>query len=247
MPPAAIIAGAAGSVIGGIGGAMPSTSTTVKNVQNMGMDEYHYQQLQNQQLAQMKDFTNAGPGMSDYLAGNQAQRNYGNMLGDWAQNGPSQNAINTGNTYAASQFAPQQMMLNQSFDMQRQQSQQQAAVMGRGGNDPILQYKLAQEQSRQQQLLGAQQGAFASNYTMNQPLTYAGQQANVLGALGQQAMSNRQTLLGLGNQLMTQDRNYRLAAAGATTTEGGGLGGAMKGVLAGAGAGASAYSKIASI
>jgi hypothetical protein len=73
-----------------------------------------------------------------------------------------------------------------------------------------------------------------------QRLSFAGQRADVLGALSNQAMQNRASLFGLGQSALGAEREFRLATATRTNSQsgGGGVGGAIPGALGGAGIGA---------
>lgn len=185
-----------------------------------------------------------GPGQSDVAAGTDATRQFAQMLKQYSQNGAGPNAddISQGNSLAKNIFAPQQTALSQSFTDQGVAADRQAALMGRSVNDPILQAKLRTEQMRQSAMLGAQQGSFATQYAMQQPmqrLGFAQQHAGVMSGLATQAMQNRQALAAMGEGIMNNERQFRLATATRTQNQqsGGGLGGAITGFLGGAGSG----------
>ena len=104
---------------------------------------------------------------------------------------------------------------------------------------------LAAEQ-REQALLGAEQTGYAAQFAMQLPgqrLRYAGQQADVYNALAAQAQQNRLTLLGVGQNVLNSERQFRLSTGQQWSTgnqsqvSGGGLKGALTGALGGAGAG----------
>jgi hypothetical protein len=159
-----------------------------------------------------------------------------------ATQGPDAGDIQRGNSIADNMFRSQQLALNNMFQDQSVQANRQAALMGRSMNDPILAAKLAQEQTRQQGMLDAQKGAFGMNYAMNNRMELLGQRANVLGGLASQALANRQNLAAMGEGIMNNERQFRLATATHYGTQeqssGGGLGGFLTGAIAGAGAGA---------
>jgi hypothetical protein len=168
------------------------------------------------------------------------------MLQQFSQGGymPSQQDNAQAQAFAQSQFAPQQVAQDQQFTQEKQRANQLAAQLGRPVNDPIIQARLSQERMQSQERLGAQQGAFASQFAMQQPqqrLGYTGQLAELQSGLASQAMQNRQALIGLGSQLQGQDQQFRLGAANrsSTTTGGGGMAGAISGGLAGFGSGMS--------
>jgi hypothetical protein len=142
-----------------------------------------------------------------------AAHDYAAQLGQYAQAGamPSSSDISRANDYAASQFGAQRVAMQQAFDQQLTQANRQAALSGRGVNDPILKAKLAQEQARQQALIDAQQTAFASQFAQQQPkerLQFAEGRLNVLTnkfqQQQQQAQQGFQNQMSLGQLLATQ-------------------------------------------
>lgn len=178
---------------------------------------------------------------SNINAGLDAQKDYAAMLGDFSKGGflPGTQDFSNANTFAQQAFAPQQVALQQAFQDQTINANRQAALMGRQGNDPILQAKLALEQTRQQAMLNAQQGSFATQYAQQMPamrLGYAGQRADVLGGLASQALANRQALASMGSSILGNERNwqYQTAQHYGHQESGGGLKGAIEGGLAGA-------------
>lgn len=199
------------------------------------------------QFNQLQALLSQGPGQAEVTAGLQSQNDLAALIqSTLAQGGlPNQTQVGQAQTFASQIFDPQRVALQQSFQDQDIAYQRLAARLGRSGADPVLRNKLAQEQTRQLSLLNSQQGAFAAEQAMSQPqrqLQLAEALAQVRGGLASQALQNRQTLLGLGNQLAASERQYRLSAVGrssdTTTTSGGGLGGAISGGLAGIGIGA---------
>lgn len=190
---------------------------------------------------QLQALIGKGAGEQDVTAGLSAQRGLADLLSQYAQGGflPGEQDWKTANQFAQSALAPQQVAINQAFTDQQQRTAQLAAQMGRPVNDPILQAKLAQEQQRAQERLGASQSAFASEFAQSLPLqrlAYTGQLADVRSGLASQAMSNRQALIGLGSQLQQAGQQFQLATGTKTQSQGGGLGGAISGGLAGFGA-----------
>lgn len=229
------------ALAGGVAGAMGDSSETTVNLPGSSLFE--------RQLG--KDLENQYWSLSDYMKGPQwadalgAQSSLADMLKRYSEGGylPSQSDLNTSNRFAADVFAPQRLAMSQAFDDQTTQANRQAALMGRSMNDPILRAKLAQEQTRQSALLASEQGAFGAQYAQQMPLQrlgFAQDRAGVLQGLATQAMQNKLTLMGVGQEIYNTDRNFRLAQAGQKTESGGGFGGFLKGALAGAGAGMSA-------
>jgi len=226
----AALAGLLGSAVGGIASAIGGdskqnqTSTSTVDAGFAGQDEQNANRIQGQQLSQLEDFTNnAGPGLDDVRAGTQSARGLADLYGQYSKTGglPGQQDIAGAQGFANSIFAPQQVALQQQMVQQQQASAKNSALLGRSSNDPILASKLAQEQTRQQNMLNAQKGAFGADYAnqlVNNRLQLASQQTNVLGGLATQAMQNRSSLLSLGNQIKQQERDWRLATATRTTT-----------------------------
>lgn len=170
---------------------------------------------------------NAEQGLAGYRSamanevaqGSGAQLDLANMLKRYSETGavPSMEDIARSQTYAQSQFAPQETAMRQAFESQLTQANRAAAVSGRGVNDPLLRAKLAQEQTRQQATLQAQQGAFASQFAQQQPfqrLGFASDRANTLVQRGQTALGNFGTMaqLGLGAQQQGYGQRYDMAS-----------------------------------
>jgi len=161
------------------------------------------------------DIAAQGLTRADIGAGVGAQRDVASELQRLAQTQglPGAQDISRAQGFARDIFAPQQLALRQQFAQQRGQAAQQAAVLGRGPSDPVLLNKLAQSQAQQQALLGAQQGSLSAQFAQTLPtrrLGFLQQRAGVLGGLGQQAMQNRLSILGLGSQLLGQERGFQL-------------------------------------
>jgi hypothetical protein len=249
MPPAAAIGGA---LLGGVAGAFGSNS---KQSQTSWIDAGNATGAENAgqsgmmgAYGQLQDFVNRGPGGQDVTNAYGAQTDLAAMLKQMQESGglPAGTDIAQAQNLAGGMFQAQRVGLQQNFLDQSQQADRQAALMGRGGNDPVLRAKLAQEQTRQSAMLDAQQGAFGQNLAMQLPgqrLGFAGQRANVLGGLATQAMQNRQSIAAMGEGIMNQERNFRLQTAKRygeqTQSSGGGIGGAISGALGGAGTGMS--------
>ncbi len=199
--------------------------------------------INGQSLGQLNDFVNAGPGMSDVTEGLGAQRSLADMFKAYSQQGgnlPTADDITRSNQLGQQMFSAQNLGMKQNFLDQTNQANNQAALMGRDANDPILRAKLAQEQTRQQAMLGAQQGSWATQNAMQQPgerLNMFQNFAGVKSGLATQAMANRQALLSMGSNVQNSERNFRMGSAerwGSQTQEsGGGLKGAINGGLAG--------------
>ena len=221
-----------------------SSQTTERNLGPASALENQIAGMQPGQLSALEGMVNAGPGQGDVASGVKSQRDLAAMLQQYAAGGymPSEADTAQARQYAATQFQPQQVALQQSFQEQGQRAAQLASQLGRPVNDPIIQARLAQEQMRQGAQLTAQESAMASQFAMQMPqqrLGYTAQLADVNANLASQAMSNRQALLSLGSQLQNAERNWRLGSASTTTSQtgGGGLQGAISGGLAGIGTG----------
>lgn len=249
---------AIGAGLGALGGAFGSdtTSTTQKNLGQASSLENFSGQMTEEQLRELNKMAGAGVTAQDTMNAADSQRGLAQLFGQASQNGllPQQQDITRSNDIAGQLFGAQQLQLQQAFGDQSTQNNRLAAQLGRSVDDPILRAKLAQEQTRQQGVLNAQQGAYGMELAMQQPgqrLELASQQSNILNQLSQQAMANRQSVAGLGLQARGQEQNFRLQSAGSTTTgsSGGGIGGMFTGALGGfgTGAGLDASAKQASI
>jgi hypothetical protein len=188
--------------------------------------------------------------LSDILANNQFQNQYANQLQGLLGNINNQSASQIQSNYGEAQrlFAPQQEALNQQFMDMNTDANRLSARLGRAGNDPIIRNKLFQEKSRQQTMLNAQMGSYATQLPeiqANRVMQLGGQLSNLRQGLASQALQNRQTLLGMGNELANSERQYRLNTADRTnatsqtqsTSSGGGFSGFLSGALAGASGG----------
>jgi hypothetical protein len=154
-------------------------------------------------IGNLQNLVNAGPGQESQINSNVANAQLADMFKRYSQQGgnlPTAEDNATGQQFAQQQFAPQQVAQDQQFMQEQQRAKQLAVQMGRPANDPIIQARLSQERMQSQERLGATQGAFASQFAMQQPqqrLDYAGQLAQLHGGLASQAMQNRQALIGL--------------------------------------------------
>lgn len=194
-------------------------------------------------LPQMGNLVNAGPGMNEVKANMGTQNDLANMLKSFSQGGfmPGQQDFAAANQFAQSAFQPQQVAINQQFQDEQLKANQMAARMGRSANDPLIQAKLSQERQRAQERLGASQSSYVSEFARSMPqqrLGYMGQLADLRSGLASQALSNRQALVSLGSQIEGQGRQFRLGSAqiNQQQQQGGGLGGALTGLMAGIGA-----------
>ena len=192
----------------------------------------------------LRDILGAGPGKEEFLTGIQAQKDLAVRLQGLTESGglPSRADIRQTRDLAGGLFAGQREQLNQDFEQQRIQASRQAALSGRAAFDPILANKLAQSQTRQSRLLSSQEGAFGIGLALQQPerqLGFARERTGILTGLGQQGISNRNFLLGLGRNLQQSERSNRFQSAKFEGSRGGGFGGAFSGAIAGAGAGLS--------
>jgi hypothetical protein len=235
------------SILGGIAGSQQDVTTAGSTSGiNLGPQtalESEAQGITQDNLNFLKDYANRGPGGADVTAGYNATKELAELFAKYSKNGglPLASDITTSNNLASNLFGAQRLGLQQNFMDQETAAQRQAALMGRDMNDPILRAKLAQEQTRQSAMLGAEQNSWAQNFALNLPgqrLGIEGQRVNILQGLASQAMANRQALVGLGSQLQTQERNFRLATGTRWGTQqmmsGGGFKGAVSGAMAGA-------------
>lgn len=166
----------------------------------------------------------------DIDAARSAQLSLAQML-QQAQSGPSSQNVVSAQNFANSIFAPQEQAMRQQFKQSETETSRLAARLGRQVDDPILRAKLAESQAVQMGQLGAQKGAFTAQTAQgfqNQALQMQNQLAQVRGGLATQALQNRQTLMGMGQSLLNQERQFRLNTAtrtgNATQTQQGGWG-----------------------
>lgn len=206
-----------------------------------------------QMYGQLNDFTNMGPGGSDITAATGANRDLAAMLEEYSKNGnmPTSADISRGSDLSKSLYGAEQTGLDQSFIQQTTEANRQAARLGRGVDDPILQAKLRTGMMQQQAMLDAKKGAWATQYSMGQPgerLGYAQQRTGILSGLASQAFQNRSTMLSMGNQLLNAERQWRVTTGTkygqGNESVGGGLGGALTGFVGGLGAGMTAYGRL---
>lgn len=203
---------------------------------------------------ELKDIVAQGPTSSDVARGVQSQRDLADMLKMYSEGGniPSQMDVERASMFAGQVFQPERVAMEQAFSDQARDYSRRAAIQGRSLTDPILAAKLASEQTRQSSMLGARQGSFAAQFAQQQPLqrlSFASDRANLLTGLGNQAMVNRQAILGIGSQLLNQERNFRLNTATRvnTTETTPGFSDIAGGIIGGISTGISAYSKLSSL
>jgi hypothetical protein len=175
-------------------------------------------EAQTQGLADLQGMIGQGPGDADVAAGVKSQREFADLLEKYQAGGflPGQADIDQSRGLVEQLFAGQKTALDQQLEQQRRMSQRNAALSGRGINDPVFQNQLAQTQLNQQQLLQSQMTSASAEQAQNLPmqrLQFAEAATNARLGLGNQAMQNRQLLLQLGNTLREQERSFRLNAA----------------------------------
>lgn len=227
-----------GALIGGGLGALAGAQPDKINAGSAGVLEQQANAAIGKNFGELSNFTDMGPGATEVQQGLRSQQDLASTLASYAKGGflPTAADNNTAQNFAQSQFQPQQVAMQQGFKQQQQRAAQLAAQLGRPVNDPIIQARLSQEMMQGNERLQASQGAFASNFAQSLPqqrLGYTSQLADVRSSLASQAMANRQALIGLGSQIQTNERNFRVQ----TASRGGGLKGALTGAIAGAGAG----------
>lgn len=238
----------------GIGGAMAGSQKDVvtnKSTSSMNLSpesalEGQGRNATSQGLSDLQSFVSAGPGQQDVTNAYGAQNDFAAQLKSFSQGGfgPTEQDINSSNSMAEKLFGGRRNAITSNFGKQREDFAQQASLMGRSPLDPVFRNKLAQEQTRQLEQVGAEQGSFAMQNAMQQPfqrLQFQQQHANVLGGLATQAMSNRQALMSMGNNIHNSERGFRLNSASRenmnTQESGGGFKGGFAGALGGISAG----------
>ena len=239
-----IFAGAAGAVLGGIAGAQGQRSSTdytsgIRVAPETALEQYASGDLLSR-LKELGGIVSAGPGIGEQQAALTAQQGLASTLDRYAQGGflPSEADTQQAFGLANQLFSPQMRQM-------QEQAQRRAALLGRSGADPVLQARLAQQQSDLVNPFVAQQ---AMSLPL-QRLQFQQQAADLRAGLASQALANRSTLMSMGSQLREADRSYRINTGerygNQSTTSGGGVAGAISGALAGFGAGMSAYNTFA--
>lgn len=235
-----------GALIGGIAGAAgrETSQTTSRALGPASALETTSGEITQEQLQQLQGLVGQGPGAAEVTAGLQSQQGLAERLRVLSEQGafPEQQDILRSQDVAGQLFQAEQVGLQQSFQQQEQRTAQLAARLGRSVDDPILQARLAQQQTQAQERLAARQGAFGTQLALQQPfqrLSFAQQETGIRAGLASQALQNRQALASLGTQIRGQEQQFRLQSAPVTTTQrsGGGLGGFLTGALGGAAAG----------
>jgi hypothetical protein len=193
-------------------------------------------------LADIQKMVNAGPGQADVERSLNSQRGLADMLRQLSQSGGLPTAEDTAasTSLAGGLFNARRTSMNQTFQDLDTDNARLAARLGRDPLDPILRAKLGTTKARMSDSLAAEQTDWANNFALNLPgrrLGFASDAASVDAQLAAQAAQNRATLLGLGTNLLNSERNFRLGAAGKTTTQNANLGDAIGGFFGGAGAG----------
>lgn len=239
---------AGGALLGGAAGAQKKkqNSSSGLNLAEASALEQKASRVQNSQFSDLENilYSNPNQDRQDYQTGLNSQKDLARMLGEYSKSGglPSQADINSANQVTGNLFAQRQTELDQVFQDQNTEAERLAARLGRPVNDPIIQAKLRTGFIRQQDLLNAEKQGASQNLALqlpNQRLGYAQNQATLLDAIGQRAIDNRNFLIGLGSNLAGSERNWRLQTAEqwGKQSSGGGLGGALSGMIGGAGAG----------
>lgn len=217
------IAGGVAAAAGGVGSAIAQGNTNSRlRDQAASLDPYLQQfqqqgQQYNQQAGQslqrvqglgrradtltgqIQNTRLGNQGQADLTAAAGGARGLAALLQQYAQTGglPSQGDIGAAQGQAGDLLAQERIAQQQAFEDQLVQANRQAAMSGRGINDPILRAKLAQEQTRQNALLQGRQTALATEIARSLPgqrISYLGQSAQALlgSAQAQQAFAQNQ-------------------------------------------------------
>lgn len=175
-------------------------------------------------LTDLTSLVGAGANQSDVTAGLQSSRGLADLLQQYTQSGgqPNQQDIASAQSLSQDVFAPERNAVQQNFSEQQQRTAQLSARLGRPANDPILQAKLAQEQTRQLSDVQARQTQFRAQQAQSMPLQrlqFQSQLADVRGGLASQAFQNRTALLSLGQQIQQGERDFRVKTATTRQTQ----------------------------
>ena len=199
------------------------SQTSQLNLRDPSQLQFLVNPVRNQQFSQIQKILKQGFGAEDFSRGVGAQRDLGAALQELARSGgvPTESDIQMGQDVTADLFAPQFEAFRQFSSDQKRDAARQASRMGRSASDPIIQSRLRTALFNQRSALEAQRQSSARQFAMRQPFQRIGlqtQAANFLSGLGQQALSQRQGLIGLATQLFQSEEQNRLAAAGKTQT-----------------------------
>ena len=236
------------ALLGAFGGSQGSKSTSKKQLGSASESEREGGRVATNQLQQLEQLINEyGPGGDDVKANQQAQQDLIARLNKMAQSGglPNAQQQQQGRDMAAQQLAPERIAMKQLIERQQVESARRAGQLGRAGNDPILQAKMAQFSAQAEERFGARQSALGSQFANAMPdrqLGFQVQAAQIQSGLASQALSNRSALLGLGSNLQSGGQGFRASTATTTNSSGGGFAGAVTGALGGLGAGANVMS-----
>lgn len=239
---AAVIGGAA--LIGGIAGGKKDKSTATSTSSNVSevITAPESDEEKRARALQLESMNSLDARLKSIEA-SPVLNNLDRLLAELGS-APSQERMAQAQRFTQDVFAPQKEALSQAFDEQNVNFARRAAQQGRSSADPILAAKLAQEQIRQQNMMAAEQRAFAAQEAINAPARQFQNQLGALGGLSQQAIQNRQAVFSLGSDFANSLQNYRVATATRTGTSSGTQtqesGGGFKGVLTGALGGAAA-------
>lgn len=175
---------------------------------------------QGQQMAQqgLQGYNQALGTGGIFQQGQQSQVDLATLLKQMQQSGglPNQQDISQSSDIVNQLFASQKQAQTSAFQDQLTQANRAAAMSGRGVNDPVLRAKLAQEQTRQNAQLSANQGAATQQLALSLPgqrLGYATQASNALVGAGQNALNAYQNQYQTGAQAQQQDYGQRFGQA----------------------------------
>lgn len=243
MPSGASLALGA-TALGAITGGQANKKELSINAGTAGALENQAGGISGDMLTQLQSLLGQGPGEDAVKQGVQGQQDFISQLQQALSSGgmPTQQDVTQSGQFAQQVFAPQQLAMQQQFQDQGTNAARQAAQLGRNVSDPILQAKLAQEQTRQSSMLNSQMGSFAAQQAQQLPfqrLNLGSQLMQAKSSLANQAFANRQALLQLGQAVQGQQQNFRVNTASRTETSGGGASGALAGGMAGLGMGIS--------
>lgn len=229
---AQIIAAAAGATAGGIIGAQ-------KNRYRLLEEERRGREIGLGALNNYEQLVGAGANQSDVSNAATASREFAQLLRGYQNNGLYD--MQTGQSMAEQQYAPQRDYLNALIQQQIQDANKAAAMQGRNTNDPVLRARLAQQQNLQLLGLQSQQQQAAMGYArqaVTDRIGVGAQRVGVMNDLSQQAFTNYSNLYNMSSNLVNNERNFSLNRP----AEGGGWMGALTGAMQGAAYGNAAFS-----
>lgn len=240
------------AVVGAVAGAQKDKNKSSVALSGETGQEFAARNISTRTLNDLRRMIEGQSGDAELKAAKTSQADFAQLLQQFAAGGfmPNEQDIKRSQEFAQSQFAPQQLALEQALFTEQQNTARIAGQLGRSQDDPILRAKLAQTRAQGTAQIQSQQQAFAAQLAQNAPMQRLGFQQQLTdfrSGLATQALQNRQTLLSLGREVQSGLTNKRIQTATTTRTSGGGMQGAVTGAIGGFGAGAGMSSSFSNL